>query len=172
MASFLREPENSMPFLSRIEREIWWLGSRRVAGMPRPKVAVPRRHTPSSSIDKWDDDLPILWANDFRSIICLTDPRDEGAFTAAGFKFLPLETQDGHPPKDGQIETFLHFYNTSPKSIGIHCEGGIGRTGTMLAIILMSEGLDADSAISEVRAHNSSAIETSRQEQFLRDLNL
>ena len=161
-----------MSFSSYIEREIWWLWDRPIAGMPRPRVAPPRRHSPSPSIDQWDDDLPILWNKDFRSIVCLTDPRDEGAFVAAGFRFLALPTPDGHAPQEGQMEQFLHFYHTAPRSIAVHCEGGIGRTGTMLATILMSEGHTADSAIKKVRSFNRSAIETPQQEEFLRRLKI
>jgi len=44
----------------------------------------------------------------------------------------------------------------------------LGRTGTIAARLLIEFGLNPDDAIKEVRASRSGAIETSSQEQYVR----
>ena len=50
----------------------------------------------------------------------------------------------------------------------VHCKGGLGRAGTVAALMLVELGMDADDAIRTVRAARSGAIETPAQEQFVR----
>jgi len=50
----------------------------------------------------------------------------------------------------------------------LHCAAGLGRTGTVVARLLMMSGQDADSAIESVRAARSGTIESATQERFLR----
>jgi len=55
-------------------------------------------------------------------------------------------------------------------SIMVHCVGGLGRSGLVVACYLASKGLDADSAIEEVRrARSPRAIESTVQEGFVRE---
>ncbi len=68
------------------------------------------------------------------------------------------------------MNVFLDFHEQAPEKILVHCEGGMGRTGTMLATILILEGMTPVEAINEVRKHNPYAIETSVQEEFLASL--
>ena len=48
-----------------------------------------------------------------------------------------------------------------------HCAAGLGRTGTMVAALLVEHGLSPDAAIARVRAHRPGAIETSDQEHWV-----
>jgi protein-tyrosine phosphatase len=82
-----------------------------------------------------------------------------------------LPTQDYTPPsfKDWQkLKTQL------PKNqdLAIHCHAGLGRTGTLAAMILIDQGLKAQEAIDYVRHYRKAAIETSAQESFLMNYSL
>jgi len=55
-------------------------------------------------------------------------------------------------------------------NVMLHCVGGLGRSGLVAACYLVSKGLDADSAIQEVRRSRSPrAIESKVQEKFVRE---
>ena len=53
------------------------------------------------------------------------------------------------------------------RSIAIHCMGGLGRSGTVAAIILADLGIPLQSAIGVVRQFRPGAIETSALENFV-----
>ena len=55
------------------------------------------------------------------------------------------------------------------EKIFIHCRGGLGRTGTLAARLLIARGLEPEAAIREVRAARPGAIETEEQEEYLRE---
>ncbi|WP_425145413.1 cyclin-dependent kinase inhibitor 3 family protein [Deinococcus sp.] len=52
-------------------------------------------------------------------------------------------------------------------TVVVHCLGGLGRSGTLAACVLMRAGMNADSAISHVRHYRKGAIEA-RQPEFIR----
>jgi len=54
------------------------------------------------------------------------------------------------------------------KKILIHCKGGLGRTGTVAARLLVELGVPHDHAIVEVREARPGAIETKEQEAYVR----
>jgi protein-tyrosine phosphatase len=55
----------------------------------------------------------------------------------------------------------------------VHCAAGLGRTGMMVARLLVDQfGYQPEAAIEVVRAHRPGTIETPRQEAFVRDLPL
>lgn len=49
----------------------------------------------------------------------------------------------------------------------LHCKGGLGRTGTVTACLLIESGLSAEEAIVQVRLARPNAIETAIQEWFV-----
>jgi ADP-ribosyl-[dinitrogen reductase] hydrolase len=82
---------------------------------------------------------------------------------------------DRHPPhqqfmldwptlKDELMEEL-----SSGKNIFIHCMGGLGRTGVVAAMLLMEVGYSANQAIAAVRTSRPHTIETSAQEDFVRN---
>lgn len=55
-------------------------------------------------------------------------------------------------------------------SVVVHCRGGLGRTGLVVARFLVEEGMDPESAIALVRSGRPGAIETWEQENHVRSL--
>ena len=55
----------------------------------------------------------------------------------------------------------------SGKHVLIHCRGGIGRAGTVAALLLQETGENAWEAINQVRAVRPGAIETFEQEEYV-----
>src|SRR6185312_12608362 len=106
-----------------------------------------------------------------RAIVSLLNiPSDAAVFESAGFAFLNLPIPDGGAPTIAQANQFVQFVisqRAQQKPIAVHCEAGLGRTGTMLATYLISQGDDAKTAINRIRAVEPSAIETPRQIAFL-----
>ncbi len=83
-----------------------------------------------------------------------------------------IPIMDFHPPTIGQMHQFvgiLRGIQQAGQKVYVHCHGGIGRTGTMLAcwILANDPGLDAKRAIETIREMRPPSIETSEQEQAI-----
>jgi ADP-ribosyl-[dinitrogen reductase] hydrolase len=50
----------------------------------------------------------------------------------------------------------------------VHCKGGLGRAGTVAALMLLELGMTPSDAIRMVRQARKGAIETPGQEQYVR----
>lgn len=115
-----------------------------LAGMSRP--------------DDWSPDWSALANMGFARVLCLTE--QPGNYDAAplAVAHFPLEDLcDGgppsHPDRDAEnIRLAVHaalVELTAGRGVLVHCAGGTGRTGTVLACILRALGNGAD----ETRAH-------------------
>jgi ADP-ribosyl-[dinitrogen reductase] hydrolase len=95
---------------------------------------------------------------------------------ALGLRWYGLPITDGAAPD----ARFLSAWNQlGPKfiadiaqgnSLVIHCKGGLGRAGTVAAMLILDSGkaVSADDAMRLVRSVRPGAIETEAQEVFLR----
>lgn len=136
-----------------------------------PFIDPERRMNGQGALEAHVDDLQELHGAGIRSVVSLLNlPQDAAVYESAGFTFCCLPVPDGHAPTVEQAVTFVHFVTeqlAAQRPVAIHCHAGLGRTGTMLAAYLISQGETADAAIHRVREVEPAAIETSLQVQFL-----
>ena len=111
------------------------------------------------------DVLNALREEGVRTLINLTHrSHDAGVMSALGLREVGLPVRDFTAPSPEILRTAVEVISSTDLPIAIHCRGGLGRTGTVVAAWLTSEGLAAEEAIARVRALRPGSIETSRQE--------
>lgn len=140
-----------------MHRNFSWLIEDEVAGMARPASYV--------------KDFEFLKENNIDAIVSLTKyPLQKSLIEEFGFEYIHLPINDFGVPTIEQIEAFIRFTNRlrkDNKRVLVHCDHGIGRTGTMLAIYLVKKGYNAKDAVSEVRRKRPGSIETVEQENIV-----
>ena len=107
-----------------------------------------------------------------RAVVSLTEnsPAPD-AFRQAGFRHLHAPVRDFMPPSADQALDVILFVRScwaEGRGVAIHCAAGYGRTGTMLACVLTSEGRSAREAIDEIRRLRPGSIETLGQESAVK----
>jgi atypical dual specificity phosphatase len=152
---------------------LWWVFPGVLAGMPMPFIHPERRLNFGGAVSAYEDELPELYSAGIRAVVSLLNiPSDAAIFESAGFSFLCLPVPDGGAPTPEQAALFVRFVEDQRKAqrpVAVHCEAGLGRTGTMLATYLIAQGANAEEAIQRIREVEKTAIETRRQIQFLHE---
>ncbi len=137
-------------------RNFSWLIKDEIAGMARPHSTI--------------KDLGILKnKEDIEAIVSLTEiPFNKVLIEKFGFEVKHIPVKDFNAPRIEQIEDFLEFaerIRSVGKKLVVHCDGGMGRTGTMLACYLVDKGINASKAIEIVRKKRPNSIETEKQKE-------
>jgi protein-tyrosine phosphatase len=92
-----------------------------------------------------------------------------------GIEILRFAIEDMSVPREAESEMFEGFVQDvvgrleQGQNIVVHCRGGLGRTGTVAACVLVTLGRHtADEAIGAVRTARKGTVQTREQEDFVR----
>ena len=142
-----------------------------------------RKKNNEFSFDLMEEFFDFLDSNRYRSLVSLVEVHEFDQFIS----YPKFEEKIGkrnfswcfHPLKDMTapdeifrerfFETQSHLLENlrSGKKIAIHCKGGLGRSGTIAALLLRHFGFSAEKSIELVRKSRPGAIETEEQEIFI-----
>lgn len=153
-------------------RGFYWLIDGALAGCGRPGGW--RRHAAADDpalLAALDADLAQLRERGIEAVLTLTEtPLAAGALERHGLTGLHIPIEDLRAPTPEQFQDSLAFIDRQRalgRRVVVHCLVGQGRTGSILAAYLIRGGLDAPSALRQLRAVCPGAVENPEQEEAL-----
>lgn len=155
-------------------RGFYWLIDGALAGAGRPGGW--RRNATVDDpalLAALDADLAALRQRGIEAVLTLTEtPLAGGALERHDLVGLHLPIDDLQAPTPDQFRAALAFIDRQRalgRPVVVHCLVGQGRTGSVLAAYLIRGGLDAPTALRQLRAVCPGAVENAAQEQALAD---
>lgn len=128
------------------------------------------------------DHLDRLHAWGARGLVTLLEDRElvalgvqamAGEVEARGMRWWHLPIRDMHAPDAGfearwrAVGPSLRCLLGAGQAVALHCHGGLGRTGTVAARLLVDSGETPAAAIARVRATRPGSIETAEQKEYV-----
>lgn len=138
--------------------KIWWLKEGIIGGMRQPEIA----------------DIQGLYEKGLRAVASFLEaPENIDAYKANNIEACWVPVEDDLAPTKEQVQKFSKFANkmkAEGKPLAVHCKGGNGRAGTMLAGHFILKGRDSQEVLDWMRSINPKAVRTKTQEDFLHSL--
>lgn len=119
-----------------------------------------------------ENEAQLRWLRDkgIRTLVCLNKerPLDDKQVRELGFEYLFLPVKDfTAPTQDDMIEfvRFAHEMIGHNMPVVICCGAGIGRTGTMLAVYLVSLSFSPEEALQKIEVVRGVGVESYSQRE-------
>lgn len=126
------------------------------------------------AIKFWGADAVVTLIEDYEfKMLCV--PELGQMVKARGIDWFHFPIRDLDVPSCAEMEKWpdlssqLHSITERGGRVIVHCRGGLGRAGTIAALLLIERGRAPHQAINDVRCARSGAIETVAQEEWLGD---
>jgi atypical dual specificity phosphatase len=113
------------------------------------------------------EDLRWLRQQDIELLLSLTEERPLRAWVEdAGLLLFHEPLEDMEAPTQEQLErcvSVIRRANEKKMGVAVHCEAGLGRTGTVLAAYFVAKGMTATNAVARIRNLRPGSVETMGQ---------